>query len=252
MLILQLGRRMNRLHFFVLVASIIFASSSVFTQTKNFKNAVKKLDKDNNGVISLVEFSSRSHKMFRWLDQDSDGIITKQEMDSQESLKKDRLLSKWADKLDRNDDKKIDKGEFVLGSKNKLKGKRNSRKKGPLGGVPEGRKEVSEAIFNAADGNKDGILDQKELNQVRIIGPKVAKDLIFRRLDSNGNNNITEEEYMAPVKKKFEKLDKNSDLLLDRQELMASFKSKKKEAKDKKNMWKKRPPVMHKEGARPR
>ena len=26
----------------------------------------------------------------------------------------------------------------------------------------------------------------------------------------------------------------------------------KKEAKDKKNMWKKRPPVMHKEGARPR
>ncbi len=243
---------MNRLHLFALVVAIIFVSSSVFTQTKNFKNAVKKLDKDHNGVISLVEFSSRSLKMFRWLDQDSDGIITKQEMDSKESLKKDRLLSKWADQLDRNDDKKIDKGEFILGANNKLKGKRNSRKKGPLGGTSEGKKEVNEAIFKAADGNKDGILDQKELNQVSIIGPKVVKDLIFRGLDSNGNNKITKEEYMAPVKKKFEKLDKNSDLLLDRQEFMASFKSKRKEAKDKKNMWKKRPPIMHKEGAKPR
>ena len=154
---------MNRLHLFALVVAIIFVSSSVFTQTKNFKNAVKKLDKDHNGVISLVEFSSRSLKMFRWLDQDSDGIITKQEMDSKESLKKDRLLSKWADQLDRNDDKKIDKGEFILGANNKLKGKRNSRKKGPLGGTSEGKKEVNEAIFKAADGNKDGILDQKEL-----------------------------------------------------------------------------------------
>mgnify|MGYP001973420046 FL=1 len=243
---------MNRLHLFALVVAIIFVSSSVFTQTKNFKNAVKKLDKDHNGVISLVEFSSRSLKMFRWLDQDSDGIITKQEMDSKESLKKDRLLSKWADQLDRNDDKKIDKGEFILGANNKLKGKRNSRKKGPLGGTSEGKKEVNEAIFKAADGNKDGILDQKELNQVSIIGPKVVKDLIFRGLDSNGNNKITKEEYMAPVKKKFEKLDKNSDLLLDRQEFMASFKSKRKEAKDKNNMWKKRPPIMHKEGAKPR
>ena len=243
---------MNRLHLFALVVAIIFVSSSVFTQTKNFKNAVKKLDKDHNGVISLVEFSSRSLKMFRWLDQDSDGIITKQEMDSKESLKKDRLLSKWADQLDRNDDKKIDKGEFILGANYKLKGKRNSRKKGPLGGTSEGKKEVNEAIFKAADGNKDGILDQKELNQVSIIGPKVVKDLIFRGLDSNGNNKITKEEYMAPVKKKFEKLDKNSDLLLDRQEFMASFKSKRKEAKDKKNMWKKRPPITHKEGAKPR
>ena len=65
---------------------------------------------------------------------------------------------------------------------------------------------------------------------------------------------ILKEEFMFPIKKKFLELDKNSDQLLDRRELMFSFKSKKKKKKETRhenNMWKGKPPIKHKEKARP-
>ena len=89
---------------------------------------------------------------------------------------------------------------------------------------------------------------------IKIMGEKCKVSIRNIRREANDQlkSILKSKEISEDEEKKFEKLDKNSDLLLDRQELMASFKSKKKEAKDKKNMWKKRPPVMHKEGARPR
>ena len=45
------------------------------------------MDKDRNGVLSFLEFSSRTEKMFSFLDQNSDGNITRQEMDGDEDLK---------------------------------------------------------------------------------------------------------------------------------------------------------------------
>ena len=47
------------------------------------------MDKDRNGVISFSEFSSRTEKMFTFLDKNSDGNITRQEMDGDENLRKE-------------------------------------------------------------------------------------------------------------------------------------------------------------------
>jgi hypothetical protein len=203
------------------------------------------MDKDRNGVLSFLEFSSRTEKMFSFLDQNSDGNVTRQEMDGHENLKKQKILERKADKLDRNDDQKIDQNEFIMGSKgHPPEPRQRSIRRAP----PEGKKEVSEAIFKALDKNEDGYLNSEELSKGREVGPKVAKDLKFQKLDSNSNNLISREEFISPVQKKFSELDKNSDEVLDRRELMHSAKRKKDEKhKYKDNMWKGKPPTMHRE-----
>ena len=160
------------------------------------------------------------------------------------------MLSRKADKLDRNDDQKIDKNEFIAGSKGRPpeSGQRPKRRGPPKGPPPEGKKEVSEAIFKALDKNEDGYLNSEELSKGREVGPKVAKDLKFQKLDLNSNNKVSKEEFISPVKKRFSALDKNSDEVLDRRELMDSSRKKKDDKrKYKDNMWKGKPPTMHRE-----
>ena len=56
---------------------------------------------------------------------------------------------------------------------------------------------------------------------------------------------------MSPIQKKFDEMDKNSDEVLDRRELMDSSKMKKDtHHKYKDNMWKGKPPTMHRERIR--
>ena len=211
------------------------------------------MDKDRNGVISFSEFSSRSERMFSFLDQNSDGNITRQEMDVSESVKKQKMLSRKADRLDRNDDQKIDQNEFIAGSKGRPPEPRHKPKRRgpPKGPPPEGKKEVSEAIFKALDKNEDGYLNSEELSKGREVGPKVAKDLKFQKLDLNSNNRISKEEFISPLQKRFSTLDKNSDEVLDRRELMNLSQRKKDDMrKYKDNMWKGKPPTMHRERKR--
>ena len=210
------------------------------------------MDKDKNGVLSFVEFSSRNERAFSFYDQNSDGNISWKEMDSEEELRSKRMLTKLADRLDSNDDQRIDQKEFITGSKSLNKQRHKFKRKEPSNRPsPEQRKDISEAIFKALDKDKDGYINDKELEKESEIRPKVAREVKFKKLDSNKNNLISKAEFMSPVQKKFTEIDQNSDDLLDRKELMASFKGKKdKHFKDKKNMWKGRPPVMHKERIR--
>ena len=241
---------MKKINYLVTAGVLFSLSLSVQAEPGKKSKNLMFMDKDRNGVISFPEFSSRSEKMFSFLDQNSDGNITRQEMDGDENLQKQKMLSRKADRLDRNDDQKIDQNEFIAGSKGRPPEPRQrpQRRGPPKGPPPEGKKEVSEAIFKALDKNEDGYLNSEELSKGREVGPKVAKDLKFQKLDSNSNNLISREEFISPVQKKFSELDKNSDEVLDRRELMHSAKRKKDEKhKYKDNMWKGKPPTMHRE-----
>ncbi len=238
---------------YIFVLSALFSLSLCLQAEPGKKNKnMMRMDKDQNGVLSFMEFSSRSERMFSFLDRNSDGNITRQEMDIEEGLWEEKMLSKMADKLDRNDDQKIDQKEFITGSKGRPEpGQRPKRRGPPKGPPPEVKKEVSEAIFKALDKNKDGYLNSEELSKGREVGPKIAKDIKFKTLDLNGNNKVSKEEFMSPIQKKFDEMDKNSDEVLDRRELMDSSKMKKDtHRKYKDNMWKGKPPTMHRERIR--
>ena len=239
---------MKKIHYLVTAGFLFSLSTGIQAEPDKKSKNLMFMDKDRNGVLSFLEFSSRTEKMFSFLDQNSDGNVTRQEMDGHENLKKQKILERKADKLDRNDDQKIDQNEFIMGSKGSpLETRHKPKRRGPPKGPPaEGKKEVSEAIFKALDKNEDGYLNSEELSKSREVGPKVAKDLKFQKLDSNSNNLISREEFISPIQKKFFELDKNSDEVLDRRELMDSAKRKKDDKrKYKDNMWKGKPPTMH-------
>jgi len=294
---------MKKFNYLIAFASMVLIASSIQAETRKQHKTMLPMDRDNNGVISFKEFSSKSEKMFSFLDQDSDGSITKQEMVIGEQARKEKMLSKIADRLDRNDDLKIDKNEFISGSKRLQNHPKKVKRKGPPHEKMESRIEVSEAIFMALDKDKDGFLTNKELAEGREVGPQVAKDIRFKKIDSNGNNKISKEEFMSPITQEFTDLDRNSDQLIDRRELMGSHQAKARKGKMRKgihqreafkanlrekvesgeiteeeaelwlrdyqegikknrkgvrkidesyknNMWKGRPPIMHKEGKR--
>ena len=244
---------MKKINYLVAIGLLFLLSLSIQAEPGKKNKNLMFIDKDRNGVISFFEFSSRSEKMFSFLDQNSDGNITRQEMDGDKNLKKQKMLLRKADKLDRNDDQKIDQKEFIAGSKGRppeprQRPKRRGPPKGPL---VEGKKEVSEAIFKALDKNEDGYLNPEELSKGREVGPKVAKDLKFQKLDLNSNNKVSKEEFISPLRKRFSALDKNSDEVLDRRELMNSSERKKDDKRQyKDNMWKGKPPTMHRERKR--
>jgi len=244
---------MKKINYLVAVGFFFSLSLSLQAEPGKKNKNLMSMDKDRNGVISFSEYSSRSEKMFSFLDQNSDGNITRQEMDVDESLKKQKMLSRKADRLDRNDDQKIDQNEFIAGSKGRPPELRHrpKRRGPPKGSPPEGKKEVGEAIFKALDKNEDGYLNSEELSKGREVGPKVAKDLKFQKLDLNSNNKISKEEFISPLQKRFSALDKNSDEVLDRRELMNLSQRKKDDMrKYKDNMWKGKPPTMHRERKR--
>lgn len=241
---------MKKNNYLVAIGVLFSLSLSIQAEPGKKNKNLMFMDKDRNGVLSFLEFSYRTEKMFSFLDQNSDGNITRQEMDVDENLKKQKMLARKTDKLDRNDDQKIDQKEFIMGSKGHSPGPRQrpKRKGSPKGPPPEGKKEVSEAIFKALDKNEDGYLNSEELSKGREVGPKVAKDLKFQKLDLNSNNMISREEFISPVQEKFSELDKNSDEVLDKRELIDSSKRKKYDKrKYKDNMWKGKPPSMHRE-----
>ncbi len=220
---------MKKIKYLVAVGCLFSLSLSMQAEPGKKNKNLMVMDKDRNGVISFSEFSSRSERMFSFLDQNSDGNITRQEMDVSESVKKQKMLSRKADRLDRNDDQKIDQNEFIAGSKGRPPEPRHKPKRRgpPKGPPPEGKKEGRE------------------------VGPKVAKDLKFQKLDLNSNNRISKEEFISPLQKRFSALDKNSDEVLDRRELMNLSQRKKDDMrKYKDNMWKGKPPTMHRERKR--
>ncbi|GIS74421.1 MAG: hypothetical protein CM1200mP12_01400 [Gammaproteobacteria bacterium] len=244
---------MKKINYLVAIGLLFLLSLSIQAEPGKKNKNLMFIDKDRNGVISFFEFSSRSEKMFSFLDQNSDGNITRQEMDGDKNLKKQKMLLRKADKLDRNDDQKIDQKEFIAGSKGRPpEPRQRPKRRGPPKGPPvEGKKEVSEAIFKALDKNEDGYLNPEELSKGREVGPKVAKDLKFQKLDLNSNNMVSKEEFISPLRKRFSALDKNSDEVLDRRELMNSSERKKDDKRQyKDNMWKGKPPTMHRERKR--
>ena len=244
---------MKKINYLVATGLLFLLSLSIQAEPGKKNKNLMFMDKDRNGVISFFEFSSRSEKMFSFLDQNSDGNITRQEMNGDKNLKKQKMLLRKADKLDRNDDQKIDQKEFIAGSKGRPpEPRQRSKRRGPPKGPPvEGKKEVSEAIFKALDKNEDGYLNPEELSKGREVGPKVAKDLKFQKLDLNSNNKVSKEEFISPLRKRFSALDKNSDEVLDRRELMNSSERKKDDKRQyKDNMWKGKPPTMHRERKR--
>tara|TARA_Y100001960_G_scaffold326777_1_gene411798 strand:+ start:1763 stop:2614 length:852 start_codon:yes stop_codon:yes gene_type:complete len=218
-----MGEDMKKLNKFTLSGTIILLimSFGVSVGAKE-KQGLRNLDKDENGKITFEEFSYKHQKIFNNMDKDSDGFISRDEIDRKREGKNN--ISRYADRLDLNNDLKIDKNEFIRGQSNRfkrdLKASKNRRHIDS-----KQRRNVAEKIFESADSDNNGSLNTSELSKVRELAPKVAKNHRFSQVDLDNNNKLTQEEFLAPIKKKFSSMDRNQDSALDRGELRPRSKS---------------------------
>ena len=214
---------MKKLNKFTLSGTIILLimSFGVSVGAKE-KQGLRNLDKDENGKITFEEFSYKHQKIFNNMDKDSDGFISRDEIDRKREGKNN--ISRYADRLDLNNDLKIDKNEFIRGQSNRFKRDRKASKNRRHIDSKQ-RRNVAEKIFESADSDNNGSLNTSELSKVRELAPKVAKNHRFSQVDLDNNNKLTQEEFLAPIKKKFSSMDRNQDSALDRGELRPRSKS---------------------------
>tara|TARA_Y100000590_G_C15728787_1_gene1016251 strand:- start:2479 stop:3330 length:852 start_codon:yes stop_codon:yes gene_type:complete len=218
-----MGEDMKKLNKFTLSGTIILLimSFGVSVGAKE-KQGLRNLDKDENGKITFEEFSYKHQKIFNNMDKDSDGFISRDEIDRKREGKNN--ISRYADRLDLNNDLKIDKNEFIRGQSNRFKRDRKASKNRRHIDSKQ-RRNVAEKIFESADSDNNGSLNTSELSKVRELAPKVAKNHRFSQVDLDKNNKLTQEEFLAPIKKKFSSMDRNQDSALDRGELRPRSKS---------------------------
>lgn len=214
---------MKKLNKFTLSGTIILLimSFGVSVGAKE-KQGLRNLDKDENGKITFEEFSYKHQKIFNNMDKDSNGFISRDEIDRKREGKNN--ISRYADRLDLNNDLKIDKNEFIRGQSNRFKRDQKASKNRRHIDSKQ-RRNVAEKIFESADADNNGSLNTSELSKVRELAPKVAKNHRFSQVDLDKNNKLTQEEFLAPIKKKFSSMDRNQDSALDRGELRPRSKS---------------------------
>ena len=105
---------MKQCYFPVLISAGLLASSSIITGLANVdmsdashkrdKFMAKKLDINNDGMISLGELTSRQDKLFQMLDLDADDMIDKTEFNG-------RIVAMF-EKMDNNGDGSLDDKEI--------------------------------------------------------------------------------------------------------------------------------------------
>ena len=202
----------------IILLVMSFAGSISTKEKQEFRNP----DKDGNGKITFEEFSYNHQKIFNNMDKDSNGFISRDEIERKREAKNN--ISRYADRLDLNNDLKIDKNEFIRGQSNRFKKVRKASKSRRHIDSKQ-RRHVTEKIFESADTDNNGSLNTSELSKVRELAPKVARYHRFLQADLDKNNKLTQEEFLAPIKKKFSSMDRNQDSELDRGELRPRSKS---------------------------
>ncbi len=196
-------------------------------QGKSFEETWEAMDKDKDGSLSLVEFSSLSRiqrvpvekrdKIFTRLDKNTDGKLNREELEELanqgDGLQMKRL---WA--LDVDGSGSVSFEEFKNGpvsqklpleKQEEMFKRLDSNRDGlitkndrpierPRGGAPSSVPNRPELNLDA---NKDGALSFEEFRQ----GPRMKKlgedqqEASFEALDSNGDLKITVEDFSAPM-----------------------------------------------------
>ena len=68
MLFLAEGENMKRFNYLISLLCVVLISLSIQAEPRKQHKNMLPMDRDNNGVLSFTEFSSKSEKMFSLLD----------------------------------------------------------------------------------------------------------------------------------------------------------------------------------------
>jgi len=175
---------------------------------------IKKFDVNNDGEITKVEVLQVHGERFAAADADGNGFLTSDEMvAAREQRRQERMKARFA-KLDANGDGSLSLEEFQAGM-------RPARHRGKQGGAPNRQKE---SRFAKLDTNGDGSLSLEEvqagmpsgLHRGRHGGDPKKK---LARLDKNDDGQLSEDEKSAQLLQMFERLDTNGNDVISEEEM---------------------------------
>ncbi len=176
---------------------------------------IERLDADKDGKISLDEFKTNVSAAFKAFDADGNGEVTKDEIKARRAaFKEARKAVRSAADADKDKARETlaAAGPFMLPGAGKMFDRTDTDKNGTLS-----QAEVlasAEKIFARRDTNKDGALDTADARPMKGHGKghhgKGGEDRaerMLKRLDTNGDGKISQEEMLVQASATFDRFD---------------------------------------------
>jgi Ca2+-binding EF-hand superfamily protein len=197
-------------------AADIAASPVTLQRDEKIADAiVKRVDKSGKGYISQDDIVAAAQARFARMDTNGDGKLTPDELtapghraraflaaadgaasDPQRQQKRAELKQKYFDRIDANHDGAITQDEYIA---------------------------AATAHFNKVDVNGTGEITAQQIasspRMVRHEQRFAAREV--KRMDTNGDGSVSQDEYIAAAKTRFAKLDKNGDGFIEADEVPA-------------------------------
>jgi len=185
-------------------ADIASSPAAVARIDRRAESFVKRLDTAGNGYVTKDEYLAAAQKRFARLDSNGDGKLTPDELASARGNHGGKqgnaggadpaIGQKRFAKLDTNHDGVVSKDEFLAEASAKF------------------------AQFDTAGNGKVTAAEIEAAPKTQERAVRVA-DRFVKRMDTNGDGVVTQDEFIAAAKARFARLDKNSDGYLDADEI---------------------------------
>lgn len=226
-------------HFFLggIMAAVLFAGTSAVAQPASTTSAAGKTAHARHSFFNSdqkrTDVAAHVERMFKQLDLNRDGFITKDEIAASKAQFDERMTksapkraAKLFDRLDTNHDGKITREEVEAARAARLAASGKTAK--------PGRKPAGATLFARADANKDGVITRAEfdaatangkitLRHTNMRGSAIVR--LFDAADVNKDGRVSLEEAQQAALQQFDTADVNHDGILTPDERRQASKS---------------------------
>lgn len=179
-----------------LIAMAISSATAMADEGRANGRFMKYFDTNADGSVDMAEFKIAAAERFKKMDADNDGIVSKDEFRSHMRARKDERKEKSFARMDTNGNGSIERDEFLAHKKAR-----------------------AERKFTRMDKDANGSVSKEEYASCKKR--KYDKKGMLKRIDTNGDGQVTRDESLSAWTKWFKYIDANNDQVVTADEVKA-------------------------------